>query len=634
MEKLCSELFSVALTGSVGQEPGVFEVLAITAGEGNGWKFSPQVLQQSLPLWEGTQCFVDHGRASRSVRDLAGVCKGPTWDESANGVRLTLAPGGPSGALLAQTGREWLAAAEPRPRLGFSADVLFEAKASQVQRILRVNSLDLVINPARGGEFLGEVKEKTGMQEEQEQSQRMAAESTTQVQAVQREQLAGEAASAGGVREQMCGFLLETVLAGARLPAPLTERVRKQFDGRMFEPRELTAAVEDARSLASQLSGPSMVSGLGRVSGMFSSEDQLNAAVSDLFGVERAAGQRDLQPHRLSGIRELYTLTTGDYDFHGGYHPERAQFSSSTTSLPGLLKNAFNKIIYQHWQDLGRSGYRWWEPVVDVQHFNSLQDITGVLVGEITVLPSVEEGAAYTELDVKDSAETGSWTKYGGYIGVTLEMIERDETHKLAAFPRKLASAGLRRISALVGSIFTTNSGAGPVMKDTHNVFDAVNHANLGSTALSGASWEAASQAIYSQKLAVAAGAEAPMQALDARYLLVPRGLRLTGWNILYPSFAHEANIFSENLQRGEMGDVIVCPEFSDATDWAAAADPHLAPAVVVGERFGLMPEIYIADNELNGALFSNDQIRMKARHWLSVFVVDYRPLYKANVTG
>ena len=37
-----------------------YAILAITSGEGNGWQFSADVLQVSLPLWEGVQCFVDH----------------------------------------------------------------------------------------------------------------------------------------------------------------------------------------------------------------------------------------------------------------------------------------------------------------------------------------------------------------------------------------------------------------------------------------------------------------------------------------------------------------------------------------------------------------------------------------------
>ncbi|MDO9084821.1 MAG: hypothetical protein Q7U53_01330 [Anaerolineaceae bacterium] len=38
----------------------VFEVTAITSGEGNGWHFTRDALQASLALWEGVEVFVDH----------------------------------------------------------------------------------------------------------------------------------------------------------------------------------------------------------------------------------------------------------------------------------------------------------------------------------------------------------------------------------------------------------------------------------------------------------------------------------------------------------------------------------------------------------------------------------------------
>ena len=55
-------------------EPGgSFEIIAMTSGEGNGWQFSPAVLQGSLPLWDGAACFIDHALGPRSLRDLAGL---------------------------------------------------------------------------------------------------------------------------------------------------------------------------------------------------------------------------------------------------------------------------------------------------------------------------------------------------------------------------------------------------------------------------------------------------------------------------------------------------------------------------------------------------------------------------------
>jgi hypothetical protein len=103
---------------------------------------------------------------------------------------------------------------------------------------------------------------------------------------------------------------------------------------------------------------------------------------------------------------------------------------------------------------------------------------------------------------------------------------------------------------------------------------------------------------------------------------------------ILYPSWEREANIMSENMQKGSFGDVITVPEFTDTNNWAAVADPRIAPSIILAERFGLKPEIFIAGDELSPAMFANDEVRLKIRHFLSIFVADYRPLYKENVAG
>jgi hypothetical protein len=123
------------------------------------------------------------------------------------------------------------------------------------------------------------------------------------------------------------------------------------------------------------------------------------------------------------------------------------------------------------------------------------------------------------------------------------------------------------------------------------------------------------------------------MMAVNPRYLLVPRQLQLAAMQILYPHFERSANIYTENLQRGEPGDVITVPEWNDPSDWAAVCDPRVAPAIFIGERFGLLPEIFISGQENIGAVFTHDEHRLKVRHFLAVWVNDFRPLYKSNVS-
>ncbi len=78
----------------------------------------------------------------------------------------------------------------------------------------------------------------------------------------------------------------------------------------------------------------------------------------------------------------------------------------------------------------------------------------------------------------------------------------------------------------------------------------------------------------------------------------------------------------------------VTVPEWTDDTDWAAVCDPNIAPSIIVGERFGLIPEIYIAGNETDPAVFMNDEHRLKVRQFLAICVGDFRPLHKSNVAG
>ncbi len=45
-----------------------------------------------------------------------------------------------------------------------------------------------------------------------------------------------------------------------------------------------------------------------------------------------------------------------------------------------------------------------------------------------------------------------------------------------------------------------------------------------------------------------------------------------------------------------------------------------------------LVPEIFVAGNETDPAVFMNDESRIKVRHFIAVGVCDFRPLHKENV--
>jgi hypothetical protein len=623
-----------------------FLFLAITAGEANGWNFTPDVLHSSLPLWDKVECFVDHaGRETSpgcSVRDLGGVCNSPRWDESSRGVLLQLEPFGPAAEIIRSLGRDMLARrTTASPRVGFSADLVLRAgqsvpgeSAREVREITRVLSVDLMYNPARGGAFIQPLAAGDAPTLIEEKGEKLMNETLIEPASTL------EAASSSAI---LCASLLVAQLKASTLPAAACANIRTRFSGRLFDPAELENEIENTRLLAASLTGGKIVQGPGRVSEMYDTRDQLQAAADDLFGAEREPRLAGLKPARLSGIRELYLVLTGDVDMHDGYHPDRVRLAT-TADFSGLVKNSMNKVIVNRWQELGEAGYNWWQRVCSVEHFDTLQQITGTLVGTVGDLPEVAERGEYQELVVGDSPETADWKKYGGYIPLTLELIDRDETRKLKAYPRELAAAGLRKISSLVSAVFTANSGIGPTLADGGALFNATvvttagGHKNLLTAALSAAEWDTACTAVYNQPILIknAAGlyGTGSRMAVNPRFLLVPRQLQLTAMKVLYPSLENAANIYSENMQRGQPGDVVTVPEWTDATNWAAVCDPRISPAIFIGERFGIMPEIFLAGDELSPAVFTHDEHRLKVRHFLAVWVNDFRQLHKSNVAG
>ena len=124
-----------------------------------------------------------------------------------------------------------------------------------------------------------------------------------------------------------------------------------------------------------------------------------------------------------------------------------------------------------------------------------------------------------------------------------------------------------------------------------------------------------------------------PVMAVEPKYCLVPRALKAAAQAIFVPRWASEiqqAAVLGGPTWAGQV-EVVTVPDWTDATDYAAVIDPAIAPAIIVGERFGLMPEIYTAGNETDPAVFMNDETRIKVRMFTAVLVQDFRPLHKEN---
>jgi hypothetical protein len=410
----------------------------------------------------------------------------------------------------------------------------------------------------------------------------------------------------------------------------MQEMLRQKYGGYVFDLAALDSEIEMLQAAwaasVAEAAAPVRNVGAARWEVGLNERDKLQAVMDQLCGLpprsELLAGVRP-----VSGIRELYLMLSGDYDFQGVFRADRVALANVTTStMTSLVKNAFNKVIL----DWFNSVDLWWRPIVSEEQFNSMKDLTLITLGGFADLPTVAEGAAYTELSWSDTEEVVSFVKKGAYIGVTLEMMDKDETRKFRAIPGKIAIAGYRTLSTLVSNLFTDNSGVGPYWpssQSTYRLFDS-NYSNVGTTALSAAAWDAVVQAMYKQTEATSS----KRMGIRPAFCLVPIELEKTALTIFQSEGEPGTADNDANVRRGSAR-VITVPDWTDANDWAAAADPRFVPHITVGYRFGSVPEVYTAGEETVGSMFTNDEMRIKARFITAVGVGDYRGLYKQNVT-
>lgn len=430
------------------------------------------------------------------------------------------------------------------------------------------------------------------------------------------------------------------IIGASGLPKVVQERLNA---GRYDSPEAVQAAVDAARVEMAALTEAGVVTLGGRpprgagLRGLSVREplDEARELVAFFFGASDAAAP----PPNLRSFADLYVALTGDVYFRGVFDPGRVQFAGATTStLPNLAVDAMNKVIIEQFRALDH--YRWFERITHVApNDGRLHDMKWITLGGISDLPSVAEGAAYTELDVADVEETAAFVKRGGYVGITREMIKNSDIMQLQAIPRALATAAVRTRSAAVAALFTANSGVGPTLAQDSKALFHADHGNLTTDALGtdAAAWRAARAECFQQ----AEVGSSKALGVFPRYALVPAELYDTALSILGYGEGMPTTYSPEAQGRGFADPrpvPLVVPEWTDANDWAYAVDPAVYPVIHMsysqapGGRAHPAPELFAVVSETSGLMFSNDVLPIKVRDEFALGVNGYRGIGKRNV--
>jgi len=346
-----------------------------------GFQYPYQVLKDAAPIYDGARVFAlsqaQHDNPKnpygKSVRDLVGWLSEVTPNST-----------GLVGALNIFKQESWLRnklvdafSRGKKDILGLSHDVVGLSPPGpaprRVEKIVRVDSVDVVYDPIAGGKFLRMAAARAAGQKEANMFKQMLAalkkqrpdlkeqiealeakgdaatdqeisdfivasitgardqrdevkeylkklgDSLTEITTKQAQDILEQATKKyeDVVKLQACSALLIEELENSRLPEVLKGQIKKEFSGKVFETARLTAAIKEQKEIADKLMGSGSPTGVGglRAEVGEGEPEKLQAALDKLMGVEVEEKYKSVPA--FNSLRAAYVRLTGDPELRG-----------------------------------------------------------------------------------------------------------------------------------------------------------------------------------------------------------------------------------------------------------------------------------------------------------------------------
>lgn len=427
-----------------------------------------------------------------------------------------------------------------------------------------------------------------------------------------------------------CSTTLDSELKASGLPELSQARVKKQYEGKVFEAEHLTAAIKEEKEYLDKLTGSGTVTGSGQIRDVQGEPERLQAAFDKTFGIKVDEKFKDMPA--FEGLRAAYVRMTGDTDVRGVITDnkilQRLQAAFASNSFTYLLGNTLYRRMVQDYKEISDYGVsRLVSSKRNAKDFRTIESVRIAYFGDI---PDVDpEAADYQDLGTLSDEEVFyALNQKGGLLIITRKMIINDDMNAVDKIVSRVPRAARRTRAKRIWNKFISNA---TYKGDSKTVFHA-DHSNLGSVAYGIASALAAKTAMAQQ--AEPGSAE--------RLMLRPV-------TVAFPSelYGIVKNVNDFNPQAVAIGDgnsmfgffkpegMIECPFMTDATDWMMFADPSEVEIIEVAFLNGQEePEMFIADNPAVGQVFVADKIQYKIRMEDECEILDYRGAYKAVVAG
>jgi hypothetical protein len=668
-----------------------WKIVLIEAGLSKNRRFySPNILKEALPYFDGLSSYADHpgpGDSERSVRDLAGWVTDPYFDESVgdNGAivgHYHALSSGPIANVLQE------AFDRGRPDL-IQFSILGEGPQQlkrtdnygsiyEVQSIETLYSLDAVAQGAAGGRVLDIVesvqkeaqelallddmslselvearpdlaealahsgddvtlKESGGNDSNDAEANSDVAESVSDQRPGEESKLA-EAFSEElrRMREELSrsnrSNYLKERLSASDLPEPVKTRLREDFEGRVFDEQELDEAIEREGKVWKDI-----LRDKPRPKDLRATEtrrDRLTDAVYGMLINEDVNGVP-----RFQSTHQAYCSVTGLPMDTGaryiadaliqegiGWMPGKEGSLRESVSWTNVFGSAMTRKLVDDYQIPAFD--EWRQIVSDIGDLKSMKEQKVERIGYYGVLPDVDEGGTYQPLSSPGEVEaTYSPSKKGGLEDWTWEDALNDDLGALRKIPRKLALAAKITLYQSVFDLLRLGHTTNTTY-DATPLFDS-SHGNYGDMSLTSANLTSAKVALRDQ---TALGSAAMHLAVRPKYLIVPNELESIAIQLRDSrGDISETNAADKANPHRDTFDIIVVDYFTDANRWFLCGDPNLVPTIEVGFLGGSEePELFtMAEN--TGSSFTADKIVFKIRFVFGTGVLDHRGLYGSD---
>lgn len=641
----------------------VFRVRIIAYGDSkNGRRYSESVMSRAAHLYEGARAY-DHHRSDEEMRSstingMVGSYRNVEAEGDGVYANLHLLP---SASHAAEALDATIAAQEAGlpPLLGVSHDVMGHYKPvttggrrlQEATAIVKVNSADLVADPAAGGQATRMVaggtdgtgtepaEEKEGTVPTKEEILAAFAEATDEELEAVGLARASEAIDEGEreteAAQPKTGWMVKSMIrqkvTDAGLPEKFIESLTAQLPDQVVE-SDVDARIATLKDVYAEIERGGLTPSAGQVTVTQEAHDKKVKALDAMFAGDYANGYRS--------FKEAFADVTGkrpktfDEDFNRSVLQEsigaQGGFDSATRSTESLTTASWAEILgdsvtrrmvaeYAHpslstWRNIVSS-------VVPVADFRT-QRIDRL--GGYGVLPAVAAGAPYQPLTSPgDEEATYAITKRGGTEDLTLEMIANDDLRAIAKIPSKLGLAAAQTLYRFVWDILPTNAA---VTYDSTALFHA-NHSNTTAVALSQSNLSALRTKMRQQ---TAYGDTSDVLSIVPLYLVVPSALEELAFQLCTSAVAMPSGApvgaasDIPNIHQGMKP--IVVDYYSDANDWHVVCDPSMCPTIEVGFYQGReAPELFTQSDPSVGSMFNADTLTYKVRHIYSGAVLDHR---------